>query len=135
MGVFTLLKDFEKAGGSFAVEDGQMKVQYPDERREAIAPILDRLRQHKAEVILLLQERSARNIPAPQPFHHKAVRARIIGQERTAVSDKAEECWHCSASGRCGCAACGTVDKFGRDVPGECRSCRGTGYLAWEAVQ
>ncbi len=81
------------------------------------------------------QEPSTRSVPASRSIQREPIRARIIGQNRTAESDKIEECWHCGASGRCGCAACGAIDGHGRDVAGECRACHGTGHILFKVAQ
>ncbi len=129
MSVLALLQDFERAGGKLAIKRGEVEVQFPEGQRKAVASALAALREHREEVIRLLQERSARSI------QRKPVRARIIGQNRIAVSGNIEECWHCGASGRCGCAACGAIDGHGRDVAGECRACHGTGHILFAVAQ
>ncbi len=133
--VRALLVDFERAGGTVTIEAGTVRVKYPETHKQAVAPILARLREHRAEVTRLLRERSTKSVPAPRSIQREPIRARIIGQNRTAETDKAEECWHCGASGRCRCAVCCGVDKRGRTIPGECQSCQGAGNLAYETVQ
>ncbi len=133
--VRALLVDFERAGGTVTIEAGTVRVKYPETHKQAVAPILSRLREHREEVARLLRERSTRSVTAPRTIQHEPVRARIVGQERTEVFDTAEACFHCSATGRCRCAVCCGVDRQGRTIEGKCRSCRGTGHLAHETVQ
>ena len=57
MSVSELLQDFERVGGSLTVEGGQVEAQYPEGQRKVIAPVLAALREHREEVIRLLQAR------------------------------------------------------------------------------
>ena len=131
----SLVAEFEQAGGALALQDGKVKARYPDEQKDAVTPILSGLREHREEVVRLLRERSTRSVTAPRTIQHGPVRARIIGQERTEVSDTAERCFHCGASGQCRCAVCCGVDRRGRTTDGECRSCSGTGHILFRAAQ
>ena len=133
--ISALLADFERAGGTVTIEAGTVQVCYPKTHKQAVAPILSRLREHKAEVIRLLQEHPTRGVPALRTIKHEPVQARIISRDRTELSTITEECWHCGASGRCGCAVCGGMNRQGKNIPGECQSCRGTRVLAYETVQ
>ena len=60
--------------------------------------------------------------------------ARIIGRDRVAQSENADPCWHCDSTGKCGCAECAVQDGKGQWVPGECRACKATGFLAWGSL-
>ena len=125
MEIQTLVTYFEQAGGHLILRDGRVKVCYPGNRKEAVAPILTRLREHRAEVAQLLRRRTAK--PSP-PMN---VWARVINGGGIAKVSKAEFCWHCSGVRECKCAVCLARDIEGRDVPGQCRSCLGTGYLTF----
>ncbi len=57
MGVLALLESFERVGGRLAIEGCQVEVQYPEAQREAVAQVLADLREHREEVIHLLQAR------------------------------------------------------------------------------
>lgn len=52
--VEALLAEFERGGGTVTVDGGKVRVKYPETQRNAIAPILVSLRQHKEEVIRFL---------------------------------------------------------------------------------
>ncbi len=57
MSVSALLEDFERVGGRLTIEGGQVEVQYPEGQRKVITPVLATLREHRAEVMRLLQDR------------------------------------------------------------------------------
>ena len=49
----------EGAGATLCLDGGQVKVRYSEDCRQALAPLLAQLRQHREEVIRLLREREA----------------------------------------------------------------------------
>ena len=63
MRVLTQLTEFEGLGGSLIIDpyDARIKARYPDEKKEAVAPILARLRQHRDKVVKILRERVNRS--------------------------------------------------------------------------
>ena len=64
--VLDLISALEQAGGNLALDAGRVKVRYPDNRKQSVAPILAHLREHREEVARLLQERSAKTTAAPE---------------------------------------------------------------------
>ncbi len=49
-----LMADFERLGGTFKLADARVKVEYPEDVRESVRPILEQLRSRKEEVRQLL---------------------------------------------------------------------------------
>ena len=52
--VAELISALERAGGSLALEDGRVKVAYPEDKKRAVKPIVNGLRAHRAEVVQIL---------------------------------------------------------------------------------
>jgi hypothetical protein len=63
-GVVELIAEFEARGGEFGFDGNQINVQYPPERREALALILETLRANREAVAALVCERF-RGVAAP----------------------------------------------------------------------
>ncbi len=57
--VRSLVAEFENLGGVLAVDDDHIKIRFPEDQREALAPVLARLREHRDEITQLVRERSA----------------------------------------------------------------------------
>ncbi len=57
--VARVIATFESLGGEFAIAGSRVLVEYPPERREAIATILEKLRAHRDEVETFVRERSS----------------------------------------------------------------------------
>ena len=57
-GTHALIEKFEQIGGILTLEGGKAKVHYPDHRKTDIAPLLPRLREHRAEIARILRNRS-----------------------------------------------------------------------------
>ena len=58
-GVHSLIEQFEQAGGTVTIKAGTVRVRYPETHKQAVAPILSRLREYREEVARLLRERLA----------------------------------------------------------------------------
>ena len=76
----------EAAGVTFRLEEGQVKVRYRQDRREALVPLLAELRSHREEIFHILQERYRGDLLACQAserdaYHRRAaeVLRRIAG--------------------------------------------------------
>ena len=90
--VHALMTELEQAGGTLTLTDGKPKVFYPDSQKDAVASILHQLRQHREEVALLLQERSARTTGALAiPKGAILIALRFDSKPLTQVP----ECWCC----------------------------------------
>jgi len=59
-----LLEEVRRLGGKFHLREDGVKVEYPEEVREDMRPILDKLRQKRDEVCKLLYKQAS-GIPAP----------------------------------------------------------------------
>ena len=59
------------------------------------------------------------------------VQARVRGQDAVAESNQAEVCWHCHGQKLCRCALCGVPEHNLSWEKGQCRACKGTGWLCW----
>ena len=89
----------------------------------AIPPdLLERLREHKAEIIAALETTT--------------VRARVRGADEVVPTANPEECWHCHGLRICRCALCGQRSEGMVWKEAQCLACLGSGYLTWpEKVQ
>ena len=94
MSISALLEDFERVGGRLTIEGGQVEVQYPEGQRKVITPVLATLREHRAEVMRLLQDRLARTTAAPTiPQRAILIAPRFDSRPLTQVP----QCWCCQA--------------------------------------
>ena len=91
------IEELESRGGRFLLVGDRVQVEYPAERREAVAPILGELRAHRREVIQVLRER---------------------------LSSEAAACFHCSGSSKCDCMSCGMYTGQMIWSSGDCLACK-----------
>ena len=66
-----LLAEFQRGGGAVVIDGGKLKARYPETCKQAVAPLLARLREHREEVIQFLNavptRELRREIPSPSP--------------------------------------------------------------------
>ncbi len=90
--IYALMTELEQAGGTLTLTDGKPKVCYPNSKRDAVASILSRLRQHREEVARLLRERPARTAAVPAiPGGAILLAPKFDSKPLTQVP----ECWCC----------------------------------------
>lgn len=116
MGTLQILEELRQRGVKVAAAGDRLRL-YPADR--VPADLVAELRQRKAEVL--------------QALAKPTVRARVRGQDATIETARAEPCWHCRGKRRCRCALCGSGLPW-EWQPGQCESCRGTGFLCWPEV-
>ena len=109
MSVSELLQDFERVGGSLTVEGGQVEAQYPEGQRKVITPVLAALREHREEVIRLLQDRSSGTVatrtqvqpPSRRPIDSQGIPAGAIliaPRFDSKPLTQVPSCWCCAVS-------------------------------------
>jgi hypothetical protein len=122
------------AGGELAVCGDRISHRLPQDH-PAKGLILDQLREHKAEIILLLSTRSAACGPSCYEIepgcwvHHpwKGCTTPMGPAKTTPAIEQA--CWHCGGEGkgRCPCIACADPTKGISDECVVCRRARNAG--------
>ena len=122
MTVTDTIAAFENAGGSLRLESGEVKVRYPEGRREVVSGLLAMLRQDREGVARLLRERMT---------VQSTVRARVRGQDAVTEAASVEICWHCAGKKACHCALCAIASPGTGWGEGVCRACLGSGHLTW----
>ena len=72
-----LISALERAGGSLALEDGTVKVAYPQDQKKAVRPIVNGLRAHRDEVRQILAGGREKGFvrPGGDPYWRLADRA------------------------------------------------------------
>ena len=102
-----LMTILEKAGGSLILDGEQVKVTYPSKKRGLVTPILTRLRDHRAEITRILQERSRGSavlkkpvtLPGTTTVQDLPIGAILVAPRYgNSPLENVPNCWCCSAS-------------------------------------
>ncbi len=102
-----LMTILEKAGGSLILDGEQVKVTYPSKKRGLVTPILTRLRDHRAEITRILQERSRGSevlkkpatLPGKTTVQDLPIEAILVAPRYgNSPLEKVPHCWCCGTS-------------------------------------
>ena len=102
-----LLTILEKAGVSLILDGEQVKVTYPSKKRGLVTPILTRLRDHRAEITWILQERSRGSavlkkpatLPGTTTVQDLPIEAILVAPRYgNSTLEKVPHCWCCRTS-------------------------------------
>ncbi len=102
-----LMTILEKAGGSLILDGEQVKVTYPPKKRGLVTPILTRLRDHRAEIRRILQERSRGSavlkkpatLPGTTTVQDLPIEAILVAPRYgNSPLEKVPHCWCCGTS-------------------------------------
>jgi hypothetical protein len=133
MRVEALLQETESLGIRLLVTGDQLKAIGPATLpKEQALPLLERLREHRSEVLAILSQRPATcaascyELEPGRWIHRPGHGCRTIPP--TPAATKVEsQCWHCKGLKVCRCIVCWDART---GTPGSCVTCKGTGK-AW----
>jgi len=132
----SLISEIVQRGVSLRVDGGDLVLK---PRRALDGDLLDRIREHKTEILRVLSGHPGTCAPScyeiePGRWVHRPWDGckTSVASPPLKVTQKAEQtCRHCRGEGRCSCIVCWDARTHG---PGECVRCRGRGML-WSWVQ
>lgn len=115
MSLTAILDEVKKHGIILEVQGDQLR--YRARKGSLTAELREALVRHKPQIIAALT--------ASKP----SAKARIRGADELIETAHVDVCFHCRGAKVCKCICCAVATRSMQWEPGQCQSCKGTGYL------